>query len=426
MSEMEIKEQYNKIFILLTKKREESIENLINFIIEDFNARELCSLVDNTHISFVNKFILTDFELHLFHKKESELKSLYELEDVELMIDNIKSKNKLEEDNINKLEKHLKTVNKKNKIDYSFIKEESYIKDNFNKEEVDLFYFFTKNNQKNIHLFSIKLINDIIDRIILSPKFALDHFNNSQYLNFLFDRNFNINNYNKLNDFFKEYSGDSAMESENHEWISLSLGNCYKKEIELYIQSQLNEHYDKNLKDSIVLLYTENIYNKIRNINTTDIFKLYEINENKINFKQANEQAIIENEIDYNVEEFLKSISNKNEKTFHLYTDFSEEYKPPTENNFNINDFAFLKELNYRKKKEFINNFSYYYCDANNINLFYVLEKTNLFDNKKQILKVNCFYLFNKNIYKISKDKLDKTLMSKKTLNKYKIIFKNM
>ena len=84
-----------------------------------------------------------------------------------------------------------------------------------------------------------------------------------------------------------------------------------------------------------------------------------------------------------------------------------------------LKEYDYLKELSFHKKDNFINNFSYYFCDQNNINLFLVLEETALKDKGKTILKVNAFYVYNKKVVNIDKNELNKSILSNNILDKY-------
>ena len=279
-----------------------------------------------------------------------------------------------------------------------------------------------KNNRKKakdlLHIEIINLISEIIDNIVFVPKFSLDYFNN-KYINFLYDRKHNINDYKKLKDFFKNYIGEAAMDAENYKWKSIDYKTAYKSEINRIIENNIY------IKKENKLYIEKELFSIIESIDIKDIFYLYDIEENKKKYNVALNNSKKEEEINNVIDCFIENINNIDNKKFLLFVDSSEEYEPPSEKIFDITEYSFFKELKTSNINKFKSNFGNYYCDAHNLNLFIVLEETNILSNNKKVIKLNAFYLYNKSIQKIKKEKIDLSILPNKLIDNYKVILKD-
>lgn len=412
MNEKKYKEIYKKI----KKIKEKSLSEFIEYLCKSEEAREICNLSPVKPPDSYPNIELNKFEIKLFEKKyfdnennknididiEKANIELNELSIEKLLNSNLKLK---KEKNDIKVINHLKSIKKDKKIDIDFV--EKYIeKKHINKAKLLL------------HVEIIDLINDILDNIVFIPKFSLDYFN-KKYINFLYDRKHNIKDYKKIKDFFKNYIGESAMNSENYQWKNIRYKEAYKTEIDRILEDNV---YIKKEYESII---SKKIFNKIENMNIKDIFYLYDIKENKKKYNIALNNSKVEEDINKKIENFVENIKNIENKQILLFVDYSEEYEPPSEKIFDITEYGFLKEIKLDDINKFKSNFGNYYCDAHNLNLFIVLEETNILSNNKKVVKLNAFYLYNKNIKKIKKEKIDISILPNKLIDNYKIILKD-
>lgn len=408
------KKEYEKIYKEIKEIQKKSLNDFIDFLCKNEKARDICQ-VSTTIIPEDYPIIkLNDFELKLFEKKyfkenigeEFDMSKanieLNELAMEKLLNHNLKLKK--EETNI-KIINHLKNIEKEKKLNIDFI-------DNFINKS------YIVKIKDSIHIEIINLINEIIDNIVFVPKFSLDYFNN-KYINFLYDRKHNINDYKTLKDFFKNYIGEAAMDAENYKWKSIDYKTAYQSEINRIIKD--NEYIKKESKEFL----SKELFNEISNIKIKELFYLYDLEENKKKYNIALNNSKEEEEINETINNFIKNIKNINNKKFLLFVDSSEEYEPPSEKVFDIREYTFFKEIKIKDIEKFKSNFANYYCDAHNLNLFIVLEETNILSNNKKVIKLNAFYLYNKNIQKIKKEDIDISILPNKLINNYKVILKD-
>lgn len=408
------KTKYEELYKKIKEIKEKSLNDFIEYLCENKQAREICDLSPTKIPESYSKIKLNEFEIKLFEKKyfkenkseEIELeKSNIELNELamEKLLDN-NLKLKKEENNI-KIINHLKKIKENKKINLDFLN--NYIEKNNRKKAKDL-----------LHIEIINLISEIIDNIVFVPKFSLDYFNN-KYINFLYDRKHNINDYKKLKDFFKNYIGEAAMDAENYKWKSIDYKTAYKSEVNRIIENNIY------IKKENKLYIEKELFSIIENIDIKDIFYLYDIEENKKKYNVALNNSKKEEEINNVIDDFIENINNIDNKKFLLFVDSSEEYEPPSEKIFDITEYSFFKELKTSNINKFKSNFGNYYCDAHNLNLFIVLEETNILSNNKKVIKLNAFYLYNKSIQKIKKEKIDLSILPNKLIDNYKVILKD-
>ena len=404
-------EYYKNIFKIIEEKKALSTNALIDYICQNQAAQEICGLTSRILPEDYPKFKLNEFEIKLFKKEflksqklteeERMIDSALELQESEdLMPEALKEKDKKSE---LKIIHHLNNISDSKKLDLTL-------------ETLNIDNKILKKIEKEIHLPLVKMFNEIVDNIVYLPKFSLDYFNN-KYINFLYDRKHNINNYKTIGDFFKNYIGEAAMDAETYKWKSVDFNHVYLKEIEKLVYK-----ITKDNRNTVII--SEHIFDKIKKLKIKEVFELYNIKENKEKYKEALRNAINETEVDAIIEEFIESIKNIKNKKFLLFADDSEEYKPPTEKQFDMSEYQFFKEIKQDDIEKFKSNMSNYFCDVHNLNLFIVMEETNMKDDDKKIIKITAFYIFNKSIVKIEKEKIDISIMPNKLTKKYKLIIK--
>lgn len=406
-------EYYQNILKNIKKQKTLSINDLIEYICKNQGAREICGLTDKILPDNYPTFTLNEFEMKLFEKefinhknvKEEErmIDAALELEELEMekiMPEALKAKNAKNE---------LKIINHLNKISDSR-------KMNLTLETLNIEKSILNKIEKEIHVSLIKIINEIVDNIVYFPKFSLDYFNN-KYMNFLYDRKHNINNYKTLGDFFNNYIGEAAIEAETYSWKSVDFNYVYYRELENIISKITKDHKKK-------VIISKHIFEEMKKLKIKEVFELYNIKENKNKYKEALENAIKETEIDEVIDDFVNNIKNIKNKNFLLFSDDSESYEPPSEKPFEMSEYQFLKEIKKEDLKKFKSNMSNYYCDVHNLNLFIVIEQTNMIDNEKKVIKVTSFYIFDKTIVEVKKENIDISIMPNKLTKKYKLIVK--
>ncbi len=406
------KKKYKEIYKKIKRIKKDSLSDFIDYLCQSEEARQICN-VSSIKLSATYPLInLNEFETKLFEKKYFKENKYVEFEKANIELNELAMEKLLADDfslkkeqNSTKNINHLKNVEENKKIDLNFIQKYTE-KNNFNKIK------------ESLHVEIINLFNEIIDNIVFIPKFSLDYFNN-KYINFLYDRKHNINDYKKLKDFFKNYIGEAAMDSENFKWKSLDYKEIYQSEINQIIED--NIYIKKENKNYI----KKKLFDIIENLNIKDVFYLYDIEENKKKYNIALNNSKKEEEINKVIDELINNINNIENKKILLFVDSSEEYIPPSEKFFDITDYCFFKEIKTKDIDKLKSNFGNYYCDAHNLNLFIILEKTNILSNDKKVIKLNAFYLYNKNIQKIKKEKIDLSIIPNKLIDNYKIILKD-
>jgi hypothetical protein len=417
---------YNDIKEILNEKRTHSLTDFITFIFKNKGAREICNLTSKVLPDYILFFDLSDFEKHSFdkyRKNNEELDVSFEEEEIKDIIEcNIETTECIKKYTL-KLREHILTL-KNNKLNFNFNKENNLIKNKFPEEKNNYLLILDESLKEEIEIFIIKIINDIVDKLTFTPKFTLDNFS-KKYINFLFNRNYNIEDYSKLEDFLKEYCGNVAIDTTTMEKISLNFGDAYLKEIEFFINNHLlSMHFENEcFQKFISYVYSKKIFSILKNIDIKELFHLYEIKENNDKKKICLKNSKNENEISKNVNFFINNIKNKDKCKFYIFYDSEEEYTPVSEKEFNVYDFELEKELylsNY--ENQFYENISNYYADQHNLNLLIILEKTNLFDNERQIVKLHAIKLHNQKLQFINKNNLVKDFLPSKILKKYKII----
>jgi hypothetical protein len=414
---------YEKIFKKMNIKKNISINELINYICEEKSARDICGLTSKNLPDNYPHLKLNEFEKKSFEKKYKEKikKDIHDKKEYEL----IESSLELEDLSIEELfTDYLKNNNKKNNNEIIINNHLKKIKD-VNKLNLQL-NLLNINNQKilnkiekEIHFYLINMFEDMINNITFLPKFYLDYFNN-KYINFLYDRKHNINDYKNLNDFFENYVGEAAMDAETYKWKNLTFKDVYEKQIRSIIEKILNKESEIYIKDISI-----HIFNLISEMKIEYLFEVYNIKENKEKYKTTLKNSEEEVNTENVIEEFLNNIKNINNKSFLLFVDGEEDYIPPSEKDFNMYEYEFFKEIRNNDMDKFKSNILNYYCDVHNINLFIILEETNIILEEKKVMKLSSFYLYNKNIVKINKKDIDISILPNKLQKDYKIIIKD-
>ena len=410
---------YEKIKEKLEEKRNSSLQELVIFIFENKGAQEICKLTSKKIPEYIEPFYLTTFEKKSYQNYEKiHLKEEYiSIEDeVEEIIEHNKEvKNTQQKYNL-KIINHIKSIKNK-KLKFNFTKEKEISLKKFSElnEEISLFFNLI---EKEIDLFSFKMTNDIIEKMVFTPKFSPDFFS-AKLINFMFDRNYNINDYNILEDFFKEFCGDVAIDAESLKTISLNYKDAYLKEIEIFITDLLLKSNIKNfdIKEAIIFLCSKKIFFNIKNIKIKELFFLYELKENEDKYKIFIKNSEIEELTNNNIKNFINC--NKSNSRYFVFYEDNEEF----EKEFDILNFSFSKEIYYKnKEKEFESNLSNYYSDLYNINLLIVLEETTFTDKGKKVVKLSGFNFSNHSISEIKNNKNLTNILPKNITDKYKII----
>lgn len=155
------------------------------------------------------------------------------------------------------------------------------------------------------------------------------------------------------------------------------------------------------------------------NFEIKDIFYIYNFTDNISKFNIFKENSFFEESVNSYINDFVSNIKNINNKRIFLLLSNNEE-----ESEFDFSNYSIFKEMSFSNQNKFKNNFSNYYCDTHNINLFITIEETNIKTNNKTAAKIEAFYFHNKKATFLKKDSIDLTVLPNKFFKEYQFILK--